>query len=308
MYQIQGNNINEIQTEIYRILSKKGSLITVRNQKTLELYPLMIRLTNINNRCTTIKNRNWNLVFAIGEFAWHMAGSECLDFINYYSSNWRKISDDGLLISESCYGSKLFHQSSNWTSLINELRLDRYSRRAVINLYDSESLGLKKLDVACTVSLQFLIRNNKLDLITTMRSNDLVWGLPNDIFFFTMLQEILALELGIDKGDYYHQVASLHIYEKHFNLMEAINSDPVFFEFEMPEMSDIVTLKEFVEKESIIRNTSNIDISLDSIYWNNLLSILKLKAIEYSDLIFNQILLSSPYKDVLKLCPQKYFE
>jgi thymidylate synthase len=62
--------------------------------------------------------------------------------------------------------------------------------------------------------LQFLIRQQRLQMITYMRSNDAFLGLPHDIFAFTMLQEIIARTLGCDLGTYKHAVGSLHLYER----------------------------------------------------------------------------------------------
>jgi thymidylate synthase len=46
-----------------------------------------------------------------------------------------------------------------------------------------------------------------------MRSNDAYWGLPHDVFAFTMIQEIVANELGYKLGSYKHLVGSLHLYD-----------------------------------------------------------------------------------------------
>ena len=64
----------------------------------------------------------------------------------------------------------------------------------------------------CTCTLQFLARGVKLDLIVYMRSNDVIKGLPHDIFCFTMLQEIAARRLSLEPGIYKHCVGSLHLY------------------------------------------------------------------------------------------------
>jgi thymidylate synthase len=61
-----------------------------------------------------------------------------------------------------------------------------------------------------------MIRQEKLDLLTNMRSNDVMWGMAHDIFCFTMLQEIMARTLAIDVGTYKHAVGSLHLYSKSF--------------------------------------------------------------------------------------------
>ena len=46
-----------------------------------------------------------------------------------------------------------------------------------------------------------------------MRSNDVIKGLPHDIFCFTMLQEMVARMISVDLGIYKHCVGSLHLYD-----------------------------------------------------------------------------------------------
>jgi thymidylate synthase len=63
-----------------------------------------------------------------------------------------------------------------------------------------------------------------------MRSNDAIWGLTNDLFSFTLFQEVMLLELkkrdpmfeNLELGTYYHTAGSLHLYERHFELAEKI--------------------------------------------------------------------------------------
>jgi thymidylate synthase len=50
-------------------------------------------------------------------------------------------------------------------------------------------------------------------MMATMRSNDAFKGLPHDVFTFTMLQEIVARQLGVEPGTYSHFAASLHLYD-----------------------------------------------------------------------------------------------
>jgi len=63
----------------------------------------------------------------------------------------------------------------------------------------------------CTSSLQFLLRDGKLNLIATMLANDLWLSLPYDIFCFTGLQILIAEALGMKVGWYQHQVGSLRL-------------------------------------------------------------------------------------------------
>lgn len=158
MTTIEGNNINDIQLQLFHKLSENGERVFSRNMEVLEIYPVILKLTDVRNRCTTIFERKWNFIFALGELSWHLSQSDELGFINYYTKNWNIASDDGKTIRQSCYGKKLFNPKT-WQNLITELTNDNESRRAVINLYDHTSLGLNPNDVSCTLTLHFLIRD-----------------------------------------------------------------------------------------------------------------------------------------------------
>ena len=74
--------------------------------------------------------------------------------------------------------------------------------------------------VEAAIALQFFIRDDKLQLVANMRSSDLVLGISYDVPAFTFLQELMARELGIEVGTYIHVSNSLHVYEKHFDLIK----------------------------------------------------------------------------------------
>jgi thymidylate synthase len=74
------------------------------------------------------------------------------------------------------------------------------SRRAVIQIFNAEDIAAIHREIPCTTTLQFFVRNERLDMVTTMRSNDAYLGLPHDVFCFTMLQEIIARSLGREIG------------------------------------------------------------------------------------------------------------
>jgi thymidylate synthase len=47
-----------------------------------------------------------------------------------------------------------------------------------------------------------------------MRSNDIWMGFPYDVFSFTAMQCLMAMELGLGIGTYTHIAGSLHLYER----------------------------------------------------------------------------------------------
>ena len=103
--------------------------------------------------------------------------------------------------------------------VIGELKRNRESRRAVISIRDNETDSRNK-DAACMQSIQYFIRENKLDCMVLFRSNDLPEAFFFNAFGLIMLQEKVAGELGIEAGTYTHRSNSMHCYEKDFQLLK----------------------------------------------------------------------------------------
>jgi thymidylate synthase len=171
----------------------------------------------------------------VAELLWYLSANNKTAWIAKYSAFWNDISDDGHT-ANSAYGARLFvpHEKiangrfTQWQYVLNELRRDNDSRRAVMHLRVPADSIDARLDVPCTLSLQFFIRNKKLHMIVNMRSSDLIFGIAYDIPAFTLFQEILANQLNVELGTYTHMSNSLHIYERHFDMVEKIlrNQDP----------------------------------------------------------------------------------
>lgn len=276
------NNINEAQLYLLELILRDGDTVQTRGFKTLELSPLTFEISNPTDRITSLKNRNWNFSAAIGELIWHLSGSNDVSFIASYLKQWDNFSDGGR-IKGSCYGYKIFKRnlngSSQWENLVDLLKKDAGSRRAVLDLYNSkEGLTLNAIDVPCTCSLQFLVRNNRVNLVVYMRSNDIIWGLPYDFFFFSFLQELLAVELRLEVGLYTHIAGSLHLYDHHFLMANKILAAHSYERFSMGKIPSINGLQKFISTEKKIRTkqltVEDIDkVRLES-YWTDLLKVL----------------------------------
>lgn len=100
--------------------------------------------------------------------------------------------------------------------VINELRRNPWSRRAVIDIRDNQ-IDQHNEHPACLQHIQFMIRDGKLDMYVTMRSNDAYEATFMNAFGFIMLQKKVADELDVGVGKYEHRANSFHVYEKNFN-------------------------------------------------------------------------------------------
>ena len=111
---------------------------------------------------------------------------------------------------------------------------DPDSRQAVITINCPGDYTYDNKDVPCTFSIQFMIRDSRLHMIVNMRSNDIILGFCNDIFQFSMIYELLYAKLrmshpekfkDLQRGLYYHNAASMHIYERHYDMARDIIED-----------------------------------------------------------------------------------
>lgn len=118
--------------------------------------------------------------------------------------------------------------------VINELRRNPYSRRAVIDIRNNDEDAYSN-DPACLQHIQFFIRNNKLHMKVLFRSNDACKATFMNAFALIMLQKKVADELGIEIGSYTHRANSFHCYEKDFKMLdgyvERIKTNPDSLEY-----------------------------------------------------------------------------
>jgi len=164
-------------------------------------------------------SRNTNVSFMFAEAAWIISGSNHLSRLTPYMKIYSNFSDDGIFLA-GAYGPKIVDQLSY---VVNTLQSDNDSRQAVINIW-RERPGSSK-DIPCTTNMQFFIRKGMLNMVTTMRSQDIILGFTYDVFTFSMVANavrLLLLERGIKTqlGKLFVTAGSMHIYETHYSKVD----------------------------------------------------------------------------------------
>ena len=205
---------------VHRLLNHGRETVS-RNGKVKETLVISETLSNISQTFLLNNRRRLSPMYASAEFLWYMSGTGCIDMIKAYAPQYYKFAENGIAFGAYGYRIKIFNQL-NLT--IDVLQKYPDSRQALISFWQGSDLihayQADHADLPCTMSLQFLIRDDKLHLITTMRSNDAWLGLPYDIFAFTCLQRLIADALNIKYGTYTHQVGNMHLYEKNWKAAE----------------------------------------------------------------------------------------
>ncbi|MGB0920633.1 MAG: thymidylate synthase [Alphaproteobacteria bacterium] len=276
---VERNTLDDLMREVYERILKDGIDIHPSKGPAREISAMTLRLKNPRARLSRSYDRG--LIFSVlGELMWYLAGRNDLDFIRYYIANYQNF-DEGDGTIWGAYGPRLF--SDAWSNqiprIISQLTENPESRKAVVQLYDAHDLDKKHKDVPCTCSLQFLVRKGAVHLITYMRSNDAYWGLPHDVFAFTMLQEMVAVSLEKKLGTYTHMVGSLHLYEDKFDQAQKYVDEGLQLEAPMPAMpfeDPWASVDTVLTLEQKIREDYNIDLVQTELnpYWQDLLRIL----------------------------------
>ena len=215
------NNIDAIYLTLVKDLLKAQKVGNTR-----ELQNVKIVLQDINQNIVSVRGISPSYLF--GELLWYFNGDNSLEFISQFSSFWRKLSDDGKTCN-SAYGYLMqeaygFNQIEKVIEILSD---DPLSRRAKINLNVPNASVKETNDEPCTMTLHFMIRNNKLNCTTVMRSNDIWLGFPYDVAFFTELQKYIARRLGVEYGWYTHFVVSMHMYDRDAEKLAKIVENPV---------------------------------------------------------------------------------
>jgi len=175
--------------------------------------------------------------------------------------------------------------ATNFTSqlhaVIELLKEDPNTRQAIITMWDSKDLinSYVKLtkDTPCTLTWTFFLRDNNLHMVCNIRSNDLWMGFPYDLFCNTCIQQIIAHSLGVELGNYIHQVGSLHLYNQHltkaYNVLGA-DITPVYpaHNYEVPrDINKDIELALQYEQKLRISGTFCLDSSLVNFLYSNYL-------------------------------------
>lgn len=211
---IREKTLDDLLHRVISRLLKTNKRIRASRGDAAEMTGTLLQLTNPRARLSRTEQKQ-HVFSSLGELFWYLSEGNDLDFITYYVSRYAKDSDDGFTIYGG-YGPRLFGMHGRYNQIENVVELLRArssSRRAVIQIFDAADIAAHHAEIPCTCTLQFMVREKRLQMITYMRSNDAFIGLPHDVFAFTMIQEIVARAIGVDVGTYKHAVGSLHLYD-----------------------------------------------------------------------------------------------
>lgn len=204
------SDLRDGYVDLVRHVADHGRRVESRGLATRELVNVgLIFPSTIHALLPTGVGRGVNTKLAAVEALSLIGGTCSPDLLRQAAPQYDAVLLNPDDIRYGAYGPRTAMQLAECVTL---LRREPGTRRAVMSIWSKDDLTHQG-DRPCTVFLQFLVRDNYLELHTYMRSQDVWLGTPYDVFMFTQLQCTVARMLRLPSGQYTHHATSLHLYE-----------------------------------------------------------------------------------------------
>ena len=190
-------------------------------QDTRAIYNTGFYITCPTSRKIRTPWRRWNEKYAEREWKWYLSQNRSVEEIKKHAPLWDKMHGGDNLVNSN-YGWQ-WGRNNQLDKCIEQLKANKRTRQAWISIFDGKEKDQYQYDTPCTLAVGFNtapVGFNILDMTVLMRSNDLVYGFCNDQYCFSKLHSMVAKELNMRIGTYYHFAHNLHIYKQHFNLKQ----------------------------------------------------------------------------------------
>lgn len=219
--------VQDIRQEFAEALIRKEFVIDKTGVKTIEIVGASF-LADENVIFGAVNNE-----YVARELAWYESQSLFVkDIPGETPAIWNAVSSKNGEINSN-YGWAIWSDENyaQYDMCLSELGSNPDSRRAIMIYtrpkmqFDYYRDGMS--DFMCTNTVQYLIRNKQIHAVVNMRSNDVVFGYRND--FAWQLHVLTKLVENLNKGDpsrnysvgdIVWNVGSLHVYERHFYLVD----------------------------------------------------------------------------------------
>jgi thymidylate synthase len=230
MYVDEGT-ANDVWSNAVQALLTRGAPVPSRLAGTLELHPALLHVVDPCKPLVTAYGRPVNPAFALAEVIWILMGRDDVAMLQRYNSSIGDYSDDGETFN-AAYGYRIRSEFGHdqLLDVIAQLIEKPDTRQAILQIWSPskdftyqrrrDSFGLTEYaqstkDRACNITGHALIRDGRLDWTQFVRSNDVIWGTPNNFMQWMHIQQFVAGMVGVPVGSYYHVADSLHMYDYH---------------------------------------------------------------------------------------------
>lgn len=211
-------NMRDGYADLVRGVLLNGRPVAPRGYKTWEVEDATFELLDPTDALPVGVGRDINPAIGAAEALCLIGGIGDPTLMTSVSKAFHRFLDGGQL--HGAYGPRVAPQL---VQAVKRLERDPDSRQAIVTIWDPMYDNSNVRDLPCTLSFNFRIRDDKLNMSTTMRSNDVWLGTAYDVFMFTQLQCTIANVLEIPVGTYRHHAYSLHLYERNIDAVDQLH-------------------------------------------------------------------------------------
>lgn len=221
---ISGRNVNSILPVGIALLDQMGIERMSRAGPVLEApWPVVTTYRCPQERVLFSPLRDCNPFFHLFEALWMIAGRNDVEFLTKLNKRMAEYSDDGV-VQHGAYGFRWreWFAFDQLHEVIALLKRDPSTRRAVVAMWSpngdtvaSEGAGglVGTKDVPCNTHIYFKIRDGRLQMTVSNRSNDMLWGAYGaNVVHMSFLQEYVANKVRVEVGTYVQMSDSFHVY------------------------------------------------------------------------------------------------
>jgi hypothetical protein len=210
------NNVNEALPLGLKLLQERGVLSESRGLTTMRVPgPVSTVYSQPRQRVLFDPIRDANPFFHLIESLWILSGSNRVELPKYFLDNISQFSDDGVVF-HGAYGHRLrnafgFNQIERACEM---LKRKPDTRQVVMSIWHPVmDLDKSTKDMPCNDMVMLDIVEDQLNMTVCNRSNDAVWGAYGaNAVQFSILQEFIAISVGVKVGYYVQQSNNYHVY------------------------------------------------------------------------------------------------
>jgi thymidylate synthase len=249
---IYARNVNDAWPQAIRYMDEVGEPEPSRvGPVRVAPHPVVTIYSKPMERVLFDPVRDANPIFHLHEALWMLAGSNDATWLDQFVSDFssRYAEEGGTMHGAYGHRWREHFDFDQLDSVVRILQKEPTSRQAVIQMWDVQAdleiPGLK--DRPCNTQIYLRIRNGALDLCTTVRSNDIVWGAYGaNAVHFTILQEYLAARIGVFIGTFTQFSWNWHMYD---NARHLVSPESAASVGEYPYPDHIVTNSDTFDQE-----------------------------------------------------------
>jgi hypothetical protein len=191
------------------LINKEGEYVTSRGEQTKEVLNAAVLIKNIRDRVIPISNFNERFIL-----------QETYDILN---ENQPRVMHSKEMLEKTMgnssnimfFGNEMRQAFSRWSLLRikNLFEKDKYTRKAILDLGNRRPI----VHAPCMIYAHFIIRDNALHMLAETRGTEVSMGFVNDIYFYTIIQELMynwLLETypDLELGTFMYKTTSLHYF------------------------------------------------------------------------------------------------